>query len=51
MLQISALTLPLSAGAEDAFALACRRIGLKPAQVADWLLAHGARFDYSKELP
>lgn len=36
MLQISALTLPLSAGAEDAFALACRRIGLKPAQVADW---------------
>lgn len=22
-----------------------------PAQVADWLLAHGARFDYSKELP
>ena len=22
-----------------------------PAQVADWLLAHGARFDYSKESP
>ena len=22
-----------------------------PAQVADWLLAHGTRFDYSKESP